>query len=67
MRAIVAAMLMASSMPAEAAVPDARKVEALAKQAMAETGARGLAIAVIDKGVCRRCRPSASAMPKASR
>lgn len=33
-----------------AQVPDATKVEALARQAMAETGARGLAIAVIDGG-----------------
>lgn len=33
-----------------AQVPDATKVEALARQAKAETGARGLAIAVIDGG-----------------
>ena len=50
MRAIVAILLMALSLPAEAKVPDAPKVEALARAAMAETGARGLAIAVIDDG-----------------
>lgn len=50
MRAFVAAMLMALSMPAEAKVPDARKVEGLAKRAMAETGARGLAVAVVEDG-----------------
>jgi CubicO group peptidase (beta-lactamase class C family) len=50
MKAIVAAVLMACSLPAEAKVAEARKVEALARQAMAESGARGLAVAVIDNG-----------------
>jgi CubicO group peptidase (beta-lactamase class C family) len=50
MRAFVAGVVMAFSMPAEAKAPEASKVEAMAKKAMAETGARGLAIAVIDNG-----------------
>jgi len=50
MRAIAAAMIMAFSLPVEAKVPDARRVETLARQAMTETHACGLAIAVIDNG-----------------
>jgi CubicO group peptidase (beta-lactamase class C family) len=50
MRVLVAAALMALGAPVEAKAPDTRRVAALAKQAMAETGARGLAVAVIDRG-----------------
>ena len=42
------AMLFAGA-PAIAKVPDATRVAALARSAMAETGARGLAVAVIDE------------------
>jgi CubicO group peptidase (beta-lactamase class C family) len=50
MRAFVAAVMLVFSLPVGATVPDAQKIEALARQAMAETGARGLAIAVIEDG-----------------
>ena len=51
MRALLAAVAMiASPSMADAKVPDAGQVATLAKAAMAETGARGLAVAVIDNG-----------------
>ncbi len=51
MRAAVLAMgLIVLATPAFGKVPNAGKVAVLAKQAMAETGARGLAVAVIDEG-----------------
>src|SRR5688572_12484833 len=46
----LAAMLLAISAPAGAKTADASHVAALARAAMAETGARGLAIAVIEDG-----------------
>ena len=50
MRAVVMAALITLGTPADAKVPDDREVALLAKQAMAETGTRGLAVAVIDRG-----------------
>src|SRR4029453_5837555 len=50
MRAIAAAMIMAFSLPVEAKVPDARRVETLARQAMTKTPPCGLPIAVIQNG-----------------
>ena len=50
MRFMVAVGLLALATPALAKTPDAASVAALAKKAMAETGAKGLAIAVIDDG-----------------
>ena len=47
--ACLLAMLMASASPA-ATLPDASQVETFARAAMARTGARGMAIAVIDDG-----------------
>jgi CubicO group peptidase (beta-lactamase class C family) len=47
---IAALGLMASSSAVAAKVPDAARIAAFARSAMAETGARGLAIAVIDGG-----------------
>ena len=46
----LAAMLLAVSAPAGAKTADGPRVAALARAAMAETGARGLAIAVIEDG-----------------
>lgn len=53
MRIIVAVALAAMAFPALARMPDAAQVEALALKAMADTGARGLAVAVIDDGQVR--------------
>jgi CubicO group peptidase (beta-lactamase class C family) len=51
MRVVAAALaLLATGSPAEAKVPYAARVAELAKSAMAETGAKGLAVAVIDDG-----------------
>jgi CubicO group peptidase (beta-lactamase class C family) len=51
MRALLATLaMMATASTAMAKVPDAERVAVLAKAAMAETKARGLAVAVIDGG-----------------
>ena len=51
MRKMMLAMgILALATPAVAKTADARRVAALAGDAMAETGARGLAVAVIDRG-----------------
>src|SRR5204863_9600890 len=51
MRALLSAVAMiASPSMADGKVPDAGQVATLAKAAMAETGAGGLAVAVIDNG-----------------
>ena len=47
---LLALALMALASPSEARMPNASGVAELAKAAMAETGAKGLAIAVIDDG-----------------
>lgn len=47
---MVALTLLAMGSSAAAKVPDAGRVAALARNAMAETGAKGLAVAVIDDG-----------------
>jgi CubicO group peptidase (beta-lactamase class C family) len=51
MRKMMLAMgILALATPAVAKTADARRIAALAGDAMAETGARGLAVAVIDRG-----------------
>lgn len=50
MRAILAAAALVFALPCVAKVPDEKRVEALALRSMAETGAKGLAVAVIDDG-----------------
>jgi CubicO group peptidase (beta-lactamase class C family) len=47
---MLAAGLFALASPGLAKTPNANRVAALARQAMADTGARGLAVAVIDNG-----------------
>jgi CubicO group peptidase (beta-lactamase class C family) len=49
-RAAIAALLLSQAPAASAAAPDAEAVDATVRRAMARTGARGLAIAIIDDG-----------------
>ena len=49
-KAMLAMGLLTLGSTALAKTPDATRVAALAKEAMASTGARGLAVAVIDDG-----------------
>ena len=53
MRLMIGAALLAMGFPAVGKVPEAAQVQALAMKAMADTGARGLAVAVIEDGQVR--------------
>lgn len=50
MRTAIVALALIAAAPAAGEVPDAGAVASLARAAMAETGAKGLAVAVIDDG-----------------